>query len=225
MKRAGIPNTSSIQPDCSSELAPIVYHQTLRTEKIVGTEIVYPVPKHMIGYTNYVENQVTKLVQNYITTFMNLSDISKVSRTRMGFTPLYASEDITKKPLLPHSHLMINGQERKPQPLWSGACQIDAMNDALGGPKLICAFQVTILAVIFEKNWMSPIEKLYQFNMSGVISLPMDSVVYVKQYDNMHFGMGFKPIMMMNRQDVIECFDSNDYETISRHIYKRLPWA
>ena len=97
------------------------------------------------------------------------------------------------------------------------------MNDGLGGIKLICAMQVCLLAILFEKVRTSITYRMYQFIMSGNLSMPMNSVIYVKQHDNMHFGMGFKPIMVLTKGQIMGRFDKNGYERISELLEKRLP--
>ena len=51
--------------------------------------------------------------------------------------------------------------------------------------------------------------------MSGNMNFPMTSVVYVKRHDNMHIGIGFKPVIVLNEVKIKGSFDRNTIERIS----------
>ena len=63
--------------------------------------------------TCYVEEQVTRLVQNYITAYMKISDISCLTRTRMCLVSLYEPWAIDSPPLDLYSHAKIDAFARK----------------------------------------------------------------------------------------------------------------
>ena len=88
----------------------------------------------------------------------------------------------------------------------------------LGAAKLVCGAQVAMLSSLFDKRRRTVTETLFQQVMSGNMNFPMDSVVYVKQHDNMHFGIGFKPVLVLNHKQIMKSFDINLFETISDQL-------
>ena len=92
----------------------------------------------------------------------------------------------------------------------------------MGAAKLICAMQVAMISTLFSKRSQTVTETLFQQVMSGNLNLPMDSVVYVKQHDNMHFGMGFKPVMVLNGKQIQKAF-RRKWEKLSDQISETVP--
>ena len=114
-------------------------------------------------------------------------------------TPLYDTDVLQHDPLLfgsQYSRYHKNISMIK----YEGYSQVDSINEWIGGLVIHCVAQLAMIKALFENITLEMV--LYKYCMSGYIATTLNSILYVTNNDNMHYGIGMKPAAVWTSSEI-----------------------